>query len=186
MPCSFASRRAFGEILAAAAGPGWVADFAGAAGAGAAAFVSIRRPVAISSDSAGGFSPGCTIHAMVWPTGIDVAFVGLDARENSIGGRFDFHDGFVGFDFEQRLALGDGFTLFFSPGDELAAFLRHLECGHYDAVCHGVWGRRQAAPLLCATPMRSVLALASTISTTFWLGGASVSRMVSSGPSTLT
>jgi hypothetical protein len=37
-----------------------------------------------------------------------------DSRENAVGGRFHFHDRFVGFDFEERLAFGDAvaFLLF--------------------------------------------------------------------------
>jgi len=44
--------------------------FVAAAGGAEEAFVSIRRPDADSCVSAGGFSPGRTIHAIVWPTGM--------------------------------------------------------------------------------------------------------------------
>ena len=56
---------------------------------------------------AGGFSPGATIHAIVCPDGNVGAGLRRDAGENAVGGRFDFHHRFVGFDFEQRFAFGD-------------------------------------------------------------------------------
>ena len=56
--------------------------------------------------------------------------------KNSVGGSFDFHDCFVGFDFEERLALRDAVALLLPPGKELAGFLRHLESGHYNAEGH--------------------------------------------------
>ena len=53
---------------------------------------------------------------MVWPTGITSPSLRLHAGENAFGGRFDFDHGLIGFDFEQRLALGDAFAFFFPPG----------------------------------------------------------------------
>ena len=48
----------------------------------------------------------------------DIAHLRGDAAENAVGGGFDFDDGFVGFDFEQELALLDRFAVLFLPGDE--------------------------------------------------------------------
>ena len=60
--------------------------------------------------------------------------------------------------------LAMAFAFFFSPGQKLAGFLRHLERGHDDADGHEFSERREtAAQLGDSTP--SVLALASTIST---------------------
>ncbi len=117
--------------------------------------------------------------------GYDVSFAGLHARQDSVGRRFNFHDGLVGFDFQQRLALGNGVAFFFSPGDQFAGFLSHLERGHYDAMAIGSLiglERFGLAVFLC----RLFSCLASTISSTCWLGAASLSREFRSGPSTVT
>src|ERR1700689_5283694 len=68
-PNSFARRRALGEILA----PGATACSGAVAAACAGSFVlcdTARAPGAEKDSSAGGFSPGATIHAIVCPTGI--------------------------------------------------------------------------------------------------------------------
>jgi hypothetical protein len=62
-----------------------------------------------------------------------------DSGEDAVGGRFHFHHGFVGFDFEKGIAFGDAVAIFFPPGDELAGFLRHLEGGHDNAEGHSVF-----------------------------------------------
>ena len=54
----------------------------------------------------------------------------LDPGQNAIARGFDFHHRFVGFNLEQRLALGDRFTFFFQPRNKLASFLGHFERGH--------------------------------------------------------
>jgi len=64
------------------------------------------------------------------------AFGGFDSRQDAVGRGFDFHDGFIGFDFEKRFALGDAVAFLLPPSDELAGFLRHLESGHYYAEGH--------------------------------------------------
>ena len=64
-----------------------------------------------------------------------------DPSENPVSRSFHFHYGFVGFYFEERLALGDAVTFLLAPGDELAGFLRHLEGGHHNAEGHSGWGR---------------------------------------------
>jgi hypothetical protein len=61
-----------------------------------------------------------------------------DSREDAVGRRFDFDDGFVGFNFEERLPFGDAVTFLLPPGNELAGFLRHLESGHNNAEGHRV------------------------------------------------
>ena len=110
----------------------------------------------------------------------------LDSRENAVGGRFHFDDRFVGFDFEERLALGDAVAFLLPPGEELAGFLRHLEGGHDNAEGHSrLLGRALNYGLQPETPTRSVFALASIISSTRSLGEASVSRVVGSGPFTV-
>jgi zona occludens toxin (predicted ATPase) len=68
-PNSFARRRAFGEILADEVGDCTVVADAGEAGAS----IFIEEPArAVGADadefSVGGFSPGATIHAIVFPT----------------------------------------------------------------------------------------------------------------------
>ena len=40
------------------------------------------------------------------------------------------------FHFQQRLALGDLLAFLLEPGDELAGFLRHFQCGHDNANGH--------------------------------------------------
>ncbi len=68
-PCSFARRRAFGEICmgpAFATGPEAAAGAADAVACGAAAPV---RPVCVGAVLAGGASPAFSSHAMVCPTG---------------------------------------------------------------------------------------------------------------------
>ena len=110
----------------------------------------------------------------------------LHPGENAFAGGFDFDHGLIGFHFQQRFALGNAFAFLLLPGDELAGFLRHLQRGHDDADGHS---RREmeakGSRPQPRTPTPSVLALASIISTTRWLGGASFSRMVGSGPLTV-
>src|SRR5208337_77675 len=70
IPSSFARRRAFGEILALCVGDG--SETPAAAGTGAAVLLCdpARAVCALAADSfsAGGFSPGATIQAIVLPT----------------------------------------------------------------------------------------------------------------------
>jgi len=54
--------------------------------------------------------------------GNDVAHLRLYAGENSLRWGFYFDDCLIGFDFEERLTLGNGFTFFFSPSQELYRF----------------------------------------------------------------
>ena len=85
---------------------------------------------------AGSHDPGdCLTHGNIG------AGLRCDAGENAVGGRFDFHHRFIGFDFEKRLAFGDAVAFFLSPGNELAGFLRHLESGHDNAEGHNVFIR---------------------------------------------
>ncbi len=64
------------------------------------------------------------------------ALRGSDARQNAAGRSLDFDHGLVGFDVEQRFALGNAVALLPPPSDELAGFLRHLESGHHYAEGH--------------------------------------------------
>ncbi len=112
----------------------------------------------------------------------------LDSGQNSVGRCFYFDDRFVGFDFEERFALGDTVTLLLAPGEELAGFLRHLQGWHYDAEGHSCLvgeGCFRNYDLQPETPTRSVFALASIISSTRSLGEASDSRVVGKGPFTV-
>src|SRR5579872_5432340 len=59
-----------------------------------------------------------------------------NSREHAVSRSFDFHHGFVGFDFEKRFALGYAIAFLFAPSNELAGFLRHLEGGHDNAEGH--------------------------------------------------
>jgi hypothetical protein len=68
--------------------------------------------------------------------GYHVALVRLYSGKNSFRRGFNLDDRFVGFNFEQGLALGDGITFFFSPGEKLPVFLCHFQGGHYDIVGH--------------------------------------------------
>jgi hypothetical protein len=77
--------------------------------------------------------------------GDNVTFVGSYASENTIGGCFDFDNGFVGFNFEKGLTLDGGLTFFLSPRQELSSLLRHFECGHYNADGHKYLQGRNAA-----------------------------------------
>jgi hypothetical protein len=61
---------------------------------------------------------------------------GGDTGEYAVGGRFHFEDRFVGFHFEQHLALADRLALLLQPRNELAGFLRHLERRHDNADRH--------------------------------------------------
>jgi hypothetical protein len=58
-------------------------------------------------------------------------------RNIAARGRFDFHDGFVRFDLQERVTFGDTVTFLLSQGQELAGFLHHLENGHDNAEGHG-------------------------------------------------
>ncbi len=61
---------------------------------------------------------------------------GVDARENTVSGRFDFDHRFVGFDFEKRFTLADAVALLLAPGEQFAGFLCHLKGRHYNAEGH--------------------------------------------------
>jgi hypothetical protein len=64
------------------------------------------------------------------------AFPRGNRGKNAVAGRFHFDYGFVGFDFQQWLALGHLLTFTLAPRDNLAGLLRHFECGHDDADGH--------------------------------------------------
>jgi hypothetical protein len=63
---------------------------------------------------------------------------GLDARQNTIGGRFDFDYRFIRFDFKERFAFRDAVAFLLPPAEKLAGFLRHLEGGHHNAEGHSL------------------------------------------------
>src|SRR5208337_2240224 len=109
-----------------------------------------------------------------------------NSGEDTVGRRFNLHHSLIGFDFEERFPLGDAVALLLPPGNELTGFLRHLKSRHYHAEGHSVlFGEGLHDGLQSETPTRSVFALASIMSSTRALGGASVSRVVGSGPFTV-
>jgi hypothetical protein len=68
--------------------------------------------------------------------GNNSSYISGYACQQSVTGRFDLHDSFIGFNFKERFALDDALACFFSPCEKLAGFLRHLKRGHYDADRH--------------------------------------------------
>jgi hypothetical protein len=109
--------------------------------------LAARAAGAAVATFAGGFSPGATSHAIVSPTGITAPTSAVTPARTPSPGGFDLDHRLIGFDFEERLALGDALAFFFSPGQEFAGFLRHFERGHYDADRHSVnqWLRRSSS-----------------------------------------
>src|SRR5260370_13940247 len=109
---------------------------------------------------------------------------GCYPRKNPFSRRFHLDNRLIGLDFKQRLTLSHAFAFFLSPRQELPGFLRHVERRHHHtdrhSVCHEPRTRLQS---VAATP--SAFALAATISFTLLLGGASCSRVVESGPFTV-
>jgi len=71
----------------------------------------------------------------------------FDSGEDAVGGSLDFDNRFVGFNFEEGLAFDHAIAFLLAPGNELAGFLRHFQCGHYNAEGHSgffVLGRAPA------------------------------------------
>ncbi len=177
-PCSSAKRRAFGEILGPPSG-----GFAGVARCGslgtacscvaraeAAMRTGIRRRRFSRRDDPGdGFAHGhhrpsrCRTPARMPSAGASSSTTTLSVSISSSGS-----------------PLVTVSPSCFRQASSFAGFLRHFERGHHDANGHNCLIRR-----IADTPTRSVCALASIISTTRRLGGASVSRVVGSGPSTV-
>ena len=60
-----------------------------------------------------------------------------DMGQIAAGLGFHLHRGFVGFDFEQRIALGNLVTRRFQPGHDLARILCHAQLGHCHVMRHG-------------------------------------------------
>src|SRR5688572_23388648 len=110
----------------------------------------------------------------------DVTGVSRDAAENPVAGGLDFDHRLVGLHLEEHLALANLLPLLLQPRDQLAGLLRHFERRHHDADSH-----QRPAPTF-SDPVASARAAAAIISTTCGLRGASVSRIVGSGPPTVT
>src|SRR5581483_1515793 len=134
-PCSRARRRALGEMRTSeeAVAPGALAAAVAAVAAEGALSLrpGLRRRRGYGCGFARGEQPGNRLADRD-----DGAFMGRDCGENAVAGRFDFDDGFIGFDFQQWLAFGHLLAFPFAPGDDFACLLGHLQRGHYDADGH--------------------------------------------------
>ena len=117
-PCSSAMRRALGEIFGVHLGGRRPvrADAAADGPCGRACSVMVRAAGAASASRPAASRPAPRSRRSSGPPAPPSPSRCLHAGQNAVGRSLDLQHDLIGFDFEQRLALGDGFAFLLQPG----------------------------------------------------------------------